>query len=195
MHTLTTSFVLGYHGCGASVAGRLVGGTDFKKSTNKYDWLGPGIYFWESNPVRGIQFAEELRSTKRGRKRIRKPAVVGAAIDLGLCLDLTTAAGIAQLKIAYNELVSISKKANFPLPRNHSDGLRRNLDCAVIEMFHRIRKESGADPVDTVRGIFIEGDRVYPASGFFEKTHVQICICNPDMIKGVFRVPDRHLKG
>lgn len=177
------------------MANRLVDGTDFKKSTNKYDWLGHGIYFWESNPVRGIQFAEELRSTKRGRKRIRKPAVVGAAIDLGLCLDLTTAAGAAQLKIAYNELVSISKKAHVPLPQNHSDGLRRNLDCAVIEMFHRIREESGVDPVDTVRGIFIEGDRVYPSSGFFEKTHVQICVCNPDMIKGVFRVPDRYLKG
>lgn len=194
MHTLATSFVLGYHGCGASVAKKLVAGADFKKSTNDYDWLGPGIYFWESNPVRGMQFAEELRSTKRGRKRIRKPAVVGAAIDLGLCLDLTTAAGIAQLKIAYGELLLISKKAGFELPRNNSDGLRRNLDCAVIEMFHHIRNESGEAPVDTVRGIFVEGERVFPTSGFFEKTHVQICVCNPDMIKGVFRVPGRHLK-
>lgn len=176
------------------MAERLVAGEDFKKSTNAYDWLGPGIYFWESNPVRGIQFAEELRSSARGRKRIRKPAVVGAAIDLGLCLDLTTAAGIAQLKIAYDKLVSISKKAKFELPRNHPDGLRRNLDCAVIEMFHRIRREAGAAPVDTVRGIFIEGDRIYPTSGFFEKTHVQICVCNPHMIKGVFRVPDSQLK-
>lgn len=194
MHTLTTSFVLGYHGCGASVAERLVAGEDFKKSTNAYDWLGPGIYFWESNPVRGIQFAEELKSNARGRRRIRKPAVVGAAIDLGLCLDLTTAAGIAQLKIAYDELLSISEKAKFELPQNHSDGLRRNLDCAVIEMFHRIRRDAGEAPVDTVRGIFIEGERIYRTSGFFQKTHVQICVCNPDMIKGVFRVPDSQLR-
>ncbi|WP_309143670.1 DUF3732 domain-containing protein [Bradyrhizobium sp. CCGUVB4N] len=110
MHTLTTSFVLGYHGCGASVAERFVAGDDFKKSTNAYDWLGPGIYFWESNPVRGIQFAEELKI--RGRRRIRKPAVVGAAIDLGLCLDLTTAAGIAQL--SRREAATTGRSGNRP---------------------------------------------------------------------------------
>lgn len=109
-------------------------------------------------------------------------------------MDLTTAAGIAQLKIAYDELLSISAKAKFELPQNHSDGLRRNFDCAVIEMFHRIRRDAGEALVDTVRGIFIEGERIYPTSGFFQKTHVQICVCNPDTIKGAFRVPDSQLR-
>lgn len=193
MHTLATSFVLGYHGCDSTVAERLLAGDDFKKSTNAYDWLGHGIYFWEANPVRGLEFAKELKSTSRGR-HISQPAVVGAAIDLGLCLDLTTSAGVAQLKIAHRELQRISKKAKFELPRNHDDGLRRNLDCAVIQMLHEIRRKSNEPPIDTVRGVFIEGERVYPTSGFFEKTHTQICVCNPDVIKGVFRVPRSQLR-
>jgi hypothetical protein len=49
---LTTSFILGYHGCDADVATRLIEGEPFKASENDYDWLGPGIYFWESNPQR-----------------------------------------------------------------------------------------------------------------------------------------------
>jgi len=46
-------------------------------------------------------------------------------------------------------------------------------------------------PVDSVRGVFVEGEEVYPGAGFREKTHVQLCIRNLDCIKGVFRVP-RH---
>jgi hypothetical protein len=195
VHTLATSFILGYHGCDASVAEKLLWGDDFKQSTNAYDWLGHGIYFWEANPVRGLEFAKELKLNARGRRKMKKAAVVGAAIDLGLCLDLTTSAGIAQLKIAHRRLEEISKKAGFQLPRNHDDQLRRNLDCAVIQMLHQVRSDSREAPIDTVRGIFTEGDRIYPTSGFYEKTHVQICVCNPLMIKGVFRVPRLHLDG
>ena len=43
--------------------------------------------------------------------------------------------------------------------------------------------------------LFTEGERVYPTSGFYEKTHIQICVCSQSVIKGVFRVPRRHLRG
>ena len=59
MHRLTSAFVLGYHGCDHSVGERLLAGTAFKLSDNDYDWLGPGIYFWEANPLRGLEFAQE----------------------------------------------------------------------------------------------------------------------------------------
>lgn len=32
--------------------------------------------------------------------------------------------------------------------------------------------------------MFIGGERIYPTSGFFQKTHIQICVCDPDMIEG-----------
>jgi hypothetical protein len=194
MHTLTTSFVLGYHGCDASVGEMLLAGKDFKKSTNAYDWLGHGIYFWEANPLRGLDFAKELKANARGPTKIKRPTVIGSAIDLGLCLDLTTSAGVEQVRIAHKRLKEIAVKAGFVLPKNNKDGLRRNLDCAVIQTLHEIRRTSGQLPIDTVRGVFIEGNKIYASSGFYEKTHIQICVCNPDCIKGVFRVPKRHLK-
>lgn len=62
MHSLSTSFVLGYHGCDASVGERLLRNSPFKNSENSYDWLGHGIYFWESNPDRALDWAREVAS-------------------------------------------------------------------------------------------------------------------------------------
>jgi hypothetical protein len=92
LHRLSTSFVLGYHGCDKEVGESLLSGAPPKLSDNPYDWLGPGMYFREANPLRGLQFAQET-ATRRGSK-IRSPFVVGAVNDPGLCLDLTTSAGI-----------------------------------------------------------------------------------------------------
>lgn len=69
---------------------------------------------------------------------------------------------------------------------------------AVIEKIHSITQNPkyGLEPYDSVRGLFIEGDEVYPGSGFREKTHVQICIVNPNCIKGYFipREADGHYR-
>jgi hypothetical protein len=54
-------------------------------------------------------------------------------------------------------------------------------------------KERKLQPFDSIRGVFIEGDRLYENSGFYRKTHIQICVCNPLSIKGVFRLPREQL--
>ena len=69
----------------------------------------------------------------------------------------------------------------------------RKLDCAVLQMLHDVRRSKGDEPIDIVSGIFVEGKPIYEGSGFYEKTHIQICVCNPRVIKGVFRVPDAEL--
>ena len=52
------SFVLGYHGCDSEVGERVLAGEmELKPSTNPYDWLGTGIYFWENNPGRALAWA------------------------------------------------------------------------------------------------------------------------------------------
>lgn len=53
---INARIVLGYHGCYADVAAALCKGSDFVPSTNDYDWLGNGIYFWEANPLRALDF-------------------------------------------------------------------------------------------------------------------------------------------
>lgn len=193
MHRLSTTFVLGYHGCSADAAEALLSGKPFKPSDNDFDWLGPGICFWEANPQRALQFADDKR--KRERKAW-KPAIIGAAIDLGFCLDLTTETGIAEVVWAHAALTATYTEGEEELPINRggSDRLLRHLDCAVIRILHDLRQAMSLEPLDTVRGVFVEGGPIYENSGFYSKTHVQICVCNASRIRGVFRVPPADLE-
>jgi hypothetical protein len=44
-------------------------------------------------------------------------------------------------------------------------------------------------PYATVRAMFPEGAELYPGAGFREKTHIQICVREPEQILGAFRIP------
>ncbi|MGB0060033.1 hypothetical protein [Candidatus Binatus sp.] len=192
MHQLASSFVLGYHGCDKAVGERILRGEPFKQSNNDYDWLGPGIYFWEANPLRGLDFAREAR--KRRSSKIKQPFVIGAVISLGLCLDLTTAAGVEQVRAAHRDLSRLAAASRVELPQNSPDRLRQQLDCAVIQMVHTIRRDRKDQPIDTVKGVFLEGRPIYEGSGFYARTHIQIAVRNHECIKGVFRVPPAQLR-
>lgn len=189
MLRLAASFVLGYHGCDRRVADQLIAGARFQPSSNDYDWLGGGAYFWEGNPLRGLEYAS--RASRRPRSAVTTPAVVGAIIDLGVCLDLTTSYGVEAVRIAHASLEQQFQTAGATLPTNQ-DRFRRQLDCAVIEHAHVIFDQLGSR-VDSVRGVFTEGQPIYPGAFFDAETHVQIAVRNLGCIKGVFRVPDDHL--
>jgi hypothetical protein len=191
MHRLSASFILGYHGCHRPVGERLLSGANFQPSDNAYDWLGPGTYFWEANPRRGLEFMRE--KAKRRGFNLRDAFVVGAVIDLGLCLDLTTSTGIELLKKTYEEFVRATTRAGHALPHNSEDLLRRPLDCAVIKFLYEILESQGASRVQSVRGVFTEGPPAYDGAGFCERTHIQIAVVDPKCIKGIFRVPRHHL--
>ena len=72
---------------------------------------------------------------------------------------------------------------NTPGPRGGNDLLLRRLDCAVIELLH---EENTGRSFDTVRGLFFEGEDLYPNAGFKVKNHIQVCVRNPNCIKGYF---------
>jgi hypothetical protein len=194
MHTLHSAFILGYHGCDRRVGERLLEGESFKQSDNDYDWLGHGIYFWEANPLRGLEFAQETKRRSGDNSNIKDPWVIGAIIEPRVCLDLMTSTGIAVIKESYDTLKTFSDVSGEPLPKNRDDGLKRKLDCAVVNYVHTIRENDNQQPIDTIKGVFVEGGEVYPGSGFEMKNHIQICVRNVECIKGVFRVNDRFLK-
>jgi hypothetical protein len=174
------------------VAERLLSGEAFARSENDYDWLGPGVYFWQSNPLRALQYAEERRRRDRASW---ESAVIGAVIDPGLCLDLATTIGIDHIRAAHQVLVDTYAAGGWELPRNSGgkDRLVRRLDCAAVGTLHDVRRANSEPPIDTIFGVFIEGEPAYPSAGFFEKTHIQVCVCNPHCIRGVFRVPPNDL--
>jgi hypothetical protein len=190
MPRLQTVFVLGYHGCDAAVGESILGGDiTLARSEKAYDWLGPGAYFWESDPQRAWEWAD----ARKKQKQIDKAFVVGAIIDLGNCIDLFSRDSLALLAEAHSDLKAIYAAApkGAPFPENKggdSDKLLRYLDCAVINVVHASQAKKGLEPFDTVRGLFTEGDELYQGSGFKKKTHIQIAACRNECIKGFFRV-------
>ena len=193
LYSSRSNLYIGFHGCDKSVVERVINGGNLKPSQNSYDWLGHGIYFWENNEARALQFAEE--ASKRKSSSIKVPAVIGAVIDLGYCLDLTDMSCLYEIKQSYDALKMALNEVQ--LPKNKvggtgSDLLIRNLDCAVIEFEHTINEKAKVKSFDSVRGIFVEGNELFPNSGIREKNHIQICVRNPNCIKGYFlpRVKD-----
>ena len=178
------SLIIAFHGCDESIAQKLIDGEDFTPSTNDYDWLGKGIYFWENNPERAMEWAEELKA----RGKIKTPTIVGVALNLGICLDLLDSSSNRILKIGYQLLSKRFGDEQMPENTglgNSTDLLLRRLDCSVIDTVKTVAIQMGT-PYDSVRGMFQEGKAVYPGAGFHEKDHIQICVCNPNCIKGVF---------
>lgn len=191
---LATSFVLGYHGCEKNVADAAVcGEAELAPSGRDYDWLGKGIYFWESDSTRAKEWAE----WRVGKGDYQHPAVIGAVIDLRNCLDLTNRDDLELLKLAHAEYVNEQVLAGLPIAKNkdtkndlNEDRLLRYLDCAVINHLHYMigswTTEAILEPFDTVRGMFTEGGALYEGAGFKQKTHTQIAVINPECIKGFF---------
>jgi len=197
MYSTLPHFVLGFHGCDKTVADEIISHSSkhLERSTNEYDWLGHGIYFWENNPTRALEYATLLKNhperISKGKKPIAKPAVVGAIIDLGYCLNLLEAHSIGVVKQSYNILHDLYKSLGSEMPRNlgtkgSKELLLRNLDCAVIEAVHTFNNEEARPDYETVRGMFIEGEPIYDGAGIFDKSHIQICVRNQNCIKGYF---------
>lgn len=193
MYATLPSFVLGFHGCDESLVKAVISGKkDLNPSENDYDWLGHGMYFWESDHERALAWAKHLQKhPERGKVVIKKPAVLGAIIDLGHCLNLIESHSLSLIQGAYNSFKVLQESSGQELPKNtplknSEDLLKRNLDCAVIEYFHTWWSDQKQESFDSVRGVFWEGSELYPNAGFKEKNHIQICVRNPNCIKGYF---------
>lgn len=300
LYSRRSNLVLGFHGCDQTTVDKVMRGGMLYPSKHDFDWLGHGIYFWQNNPKRALEYA--LESMGRKGSKIIMPAVLGAVIDLGNCLDLIDSDNLRFLKDSYDVLQQIETKYGVALPKNEAvnkseDKLLRKLDCAVIEMGHALNKatlleltkiiddskclasnlilmlslendlekksfetrifrlcidllkslnsfmnsiiakrnsldkrvykdilmslqqaikaldiinedrvlikEENIDSLktvayklesmaclfteyDSVRGVFWEGKELYPGAGFADKNHIQLCVRNPNCIKGFF---------
>lgn len=188
LYSPKAGLVLGFHGCEREIRDRIVcGEIPLNYNDNPYDWLGYGRYFWENNHDRALDYA----NNRPGGKAFVEPAVLGAVIDLEFCLDLLDSENITLIRGSFEVLQAASKATGKSLPVNRTVGdspdlLLRHLDCAVIENLHSRRKKNEDRPFDSARGMFAEGAPLYDNAGFRDKNHIQICIRNPNCIKGFF---------
>jgi hypothetical protein len=176
--------VIAYHGCDAAVAGRVLAGEPFRPSENDYDWLGSGIYFWEYGHHRAVRFAD----FQKVHRKVKRPAVVGAVVQLGNCFDLMDTKFTSHLHHGY-EAFRKSLTEGAPPPKNAGktpDRKLRRLDCAVLNFYFRTLEEQGMH-YDSVRCAFIEGKPAFPGSGIHAETHIQIAVRNSSCIVGAFR--------
>ncbi|WP_269543004.1 hypothetical protein [Cerasicoccus fimbriatus] len=176
------AYALGYHGCKSSVAEKVFAGSELRPSRERYDWLGHGIYFWEDNPHRALEWAKE--------RKYDQPAVIGAVIRFGNCLNLIDSEYLAEVARTHESLVSYWKNLeefDLTIPENKGkDAKLRYLDCFVFEWLHSTREENSLPSYDTVRGFFSEGEPLYPGAGLNKQDHIQICVRNLDCIVGFF---------
>ncbi|HEY5105928.1 MAG TPA: hypothetical protein VII73_04040 [Caulobacteraceae bacterium] len=185
-----TSFVLGYHGCERATAEAVIGGKrPLRPGTAKYHWLGKGIYFWEDDPQRALEWA----MGRPGSRALQEPCVVGAIIDLRNCLDLRVRGNVELLRQAHQLFVEEAAKAGMALPKNQEapndkslDKVLRYLDHAVIERLHQMVEEARQSSFDTVRSLFHEGNELYDESGFWDKTHTEIAVRTEACVIGYF---------
>lgn len=190
MYSTEPNIIVGFHGCSKDIGLRVLNGEDtLIFSHNNYDWLGDGVYFWENDPLRAEEFAVETKK--------EDPFVLGAAIHLGYCLDLTQKEGIDVIRHAYENLIEDNLKASLANKEGKRGGITgdlplRFLDCAVIRAIHSFNEAMGYRAYDSVKAAFWEGAELYPTAGFREKNHIQLCIRNPHCILGYF-LPNRKM--
>lgn len=172
-----TDVVAGYHGTDLASA-RTIVSDGFHPSSNNYDWLGTGIYFWERAPNRARQWA---------RQRFGSDAcVIRASIDLRDCLDLTDTGHEAELKAGHAMFAAQVGQETYDRLAAQQKGKARRLDCAVLNFVLALWEEHGR-AVRSVRAAFGEGSALWAPptgepSGILDRSHVQLAVRDPSVI-------------
>jgi hypothetical protein len=181
--------VIGYHGCDESIRDEVIrSGTGLKAYPKDYDWLGHGIYFWEHGPARALEWAE----AQKQRGNLDHPSVIGAVLHLGRCFDLLDAEYTDLLAESYPDFLQSMNEAGRPIPENRAlrsgdeDRILRNLDCSVVNWTIEQVEKQGDLHFHSVRGVFPEGEAVFPESGIRRRSHIQIAVRDPACILGYF---------
>lgn len=188
--------IFGYHGCDRAIADPvLTGRRQLGPSSNEYDWLGSGIYFWEHGPSRALEWAEN--TAKRPGSTIKEPAVLGAVIQLGICFDFLDTRHTDYLAFNFPRYMQALEDEGKPLPKNkHTPGsdedwALRRLDCQFINWLVPVLEADLNTRIQTIRGVFQEGEPAFPGGGIRRKSHIQIAVRDPSVIVGFFHPFDQ----
>lgn len=183
--------VYGYHGCDKHVCDKILKNKEaFRHSINDYDWLGKGIYFWENNPLRALEWAKKNSTT------IKNPTVIEATISLENCWDLSRMDHMELLVVGYQIFEIFKKISGKPIPENLAgfkddiDKIKRYKDCEVVNFVYNFYcskyavnpGEKQNKKFEVIRSAFSEGNQIYPGTCWTEKQHIQLCVRNINCI-------------
>ena len=164
--------VIGYHGTSRQAApGVLRDG--FRVSRNAYDWLGDRVYFFQDAPNRAGEWAAQ----RHGDDGV----VIRSVIRLDDCLDLLDIKAHALLYEAHVSFVQILQQYDIPLPRQTAGAHR--LDRAVVNYAVDFLAQRHGNTARIVRGVFGEGNPVFPGSAILDRAHVQIAVRDASLIE------------
>jgi hypothetical protein len=150
----------------------------FQVKTNRYDWLGQGIYFFERSARRAKDWANK-------RNPNAEVCVVTAEIACGVngrnCLNLASREGVDPLEEFFKGIA-------ITLPRERIVGFRRTpkayqrFSCEIFDRFCERMAEIGWD-IHVIRSpfgeddyIFSDPDGAFPTAQLQKKARVQIAV-------------------
>lgn len=167
--------VYGYHGTSQEKAQEIID-RGFNLSTNDYDWLGTGVYFFQDAPMRALAWASERYPDS--------PAVIRSELVLENCIDLLDIAWNPIIRETYGMFILEYEKAKIPLPRqNPQKSKAHRLDCAFFNYIVEKILASQDVAIGSIRAVFNEGDRIYSNSAIFDRSHIQILIRDLSLIE------------
>jgi hypothetical protein len=187
-HSIPNWPIVGYHVCEQSVfEAVLLGNKHLKTSTNDYDWLADGAYFW----VGSLDRAEKWAKAEKAAGKIKAPAIIGAIIQPAKCLNLNDSNNAAEIRAAYEFYINASTASGIEIAKNsaHKNGisLLRHLDCAVIRTLHQLRRDRNLPNYDAVISAFDEGAPLFNNTQLRELSHIQIAVRDRSAIIGYFK--------
>jgi hypothetical protein len=166
--------VTGFHGTSVAAADAILGGDPWIQSSEDYDWLGDGVYFWQDAPERAWTWA-------RGRHG-HDAAVLRAEIELEDCFDLLNPNWFRALDGLHDRVLDQLAAAKLAPPVQR--GLRHGMDRLVINYAVGVLAESGV-AIRSVRAAFAEGVPAFPGSALMSLSHVQIAVLDVGVLHDV----------
>lgn len=185
-----TETILLYHATSRDAWEKIKASGGMLPSTNNYDWLGKGIYFWQAAPIRAWiwkRFYARPRLRAEDTVVLEYPMTVNPADCLDL-LDIRWHKLLGHLGRAVPEGWRVSGIDEATIQQR----LRRNritstphphfLDCEAINQICDVLEHRHKVRIRLVRAAFQHLDHIYPYSAFRQGDHVQVAVRDPDLV-------------
>jgi hypothetical protein len=162
--------VYGYHGT-SRVRAKSIIENGFRLSDRGYDWLGPGVYFWQDAPQRALEWAMKYHPDD--------PVVIRSSIlfEEGKTMDLLDTRWFPSLSERYADYVASFLESELRIPEQDPNQSKKHyLDHSFLDYISLIINRCSPGRISVIRAAFTEGNPIYLNSAIHDLSHVQISV-------------------